>query len=446
MPYNLKTAEDILRAIKDDKIQIIDLRFTDLPGLWRKYSVPPSAFNPQSCEIQNGSMLIPDPASAFLDPFSEMPTLVLICNIRDALTGKTFAHDSRSIAQKAEAYLQKTQIGDTANFGLQFERFMFNGERSNESSNGDNSRVNTAELNLSAARWYQVPPDDSLAAVRAQIIAALERIGIEVKVPLYEITDHQDKIGMRVTTLTRMADNVMIYNYVVDHVARQHGMMEAFMPKPSVGNSGSGMLVHQSIWQGEQPLFAGDGYGGSSALMRHYIAGLLEHALAVLAICALMAKSNRRLMPGFEVPIKLDYSMHHSAGFGTPIGASNRKDKRVEFRCPHLSCNPYLAFAAMLMAGIDGFENRLYDLDPDEPIENFYHFFMRDQARTSLASDSLEELLNALEADHGFLLQGQVFTPEVIKAHLDYKRAHPQDNLRRAATLANSSSITNDNG
>jgi glutamine synthetase len=404
MSYNLNTTEDVLRAIKDEHIRMIDLWFTDLPGVWRKFSVPPSACNFEKCEFQNGNMLIvPEPASAFRDPFNEMPTLAMICNVSDL-------HDSRSVAQRAEGYLQKQQIGDTANFGVELEHFICVGEPSNKSPSAENYGINMAGSNLNGARRYQLPPAELLAPVRAQIIATLEKIGIEANPPLYEMsTEGPDRIHMRFTTLTRMADRVMICKHVVNHIVRQHGMIVVFRPKPSFSNNYAGMLVHQSIWQGDQPLFAGDGFGGSSALMRHYIAGLLEHALAVLAICGPMA-----------VPIKFRYSAHNSTGCRIPIELATRKGIRVEFRCPDWSCNPYLAFAAMLMAGIDGFENRLYNSDPDDPIESFYQ--LHGQTRISLAVGSPGELLNGLEADHAFLLQGQVFSPEMIKRYVDSKR------------------------
>ncbi len=324
MSYNLKTPEDVLRAIKDDKIQMIDLRFTDLSGLWQHCSVPPSVFGLESFEdgvgyggssirgfqeIQESDMLaIPDPASAFLDPFTERPVLVLICNIRDPVTGKSCTRDPRSIAQKAEAYLRTTQIGNTANFGLELEHFMFNEVRSDQSVNNDYYEAAAAGVNWSAPRRVgpgpvprpkegcPVPSADLLQAVRTQMVATLEQIGIKVEAPHHEVaTGGQGGIALRYASLTRMADNVMVYKYVAGNVARQCGMTAAFMPTPGFGDHGSGMRVHQSIWQGEQPLFAGDGYAGTSALMRHYIAGLLEHAPALLSICAPRANSYRRL-------------------------------------------------------------------------------------------------------------------------------------------------------
>ena len=456
MSYNLKTPEDVLRAIKDDKIQMIDLRFTDLSGLWQHCSVPPSVFGLESFEdgvgysgssirgfqeIQESDMLaIPDPASAFLDPFTEMPVLVLICNIRDPVTGKSCTRDPRSIAQKAEAYLQTMQIGNTANFGLELEHFMFNEVRNDQSANHDYYEAAAAGANWSAARRVgpgqghilrpkqgcPVPSADLLQDVRTQMVATLEQIGIKVGAPHHEVaTGGQGGIDMRYATLTRMADNMMVYKYVVENVARQCGMTATFMPRLRFGDHGSGMRVHQSIWQGEQPLFAGDGYAGTSALMRHYIAGLLEHAPALLSICAPRANSYRRLVPGFEAPANPGYSQrNHPAACRSPTDSPNPKAKRVEFRCPDSSCNPYLAFAAMLMAGIDGFHNRLYNVDPGEPIDRYIDGLpSREPARIPSASGSLEESLDALEADHAFLLKGEVFTSDVIETYIGCKGA-----------------------
>jgi glutamine synthetase len=249
---------------------------------------------------------------------------------------------------------------------------------------------------LSAARRSQVPSADVLEAISTQMVGTLGKIGIKVAAPHHDVsTSGQSKIDMRFATLTRMADNVMIYKYVVNNVARQHGMTATFTPKPSFSDSGSGMLVHQTIWQGKQPLFAGDGYAGSSALMRHYIAGLLEHALALLAICAPTANSDRHLMPGFKAPVKLGYAQRNSAGSRIPMDTPTPKARRVEFCCPDPSCNPYLAFAAILMAGIDGFHNRLYNLDPDEPIEKLYHLPRHEPASSPTSSNLLSRSLRA---------------------------------------------------
>ena len=461
MPYNGKTAEEVLKIIKDDKIEMVDLRFTDIPGLWQHFSVPPSALDLDSLadgvgfdgssirgfqEIQESDMLvIPDPTTAFLDPFTEVPTLVLTCNIRDPVSGQSYSRDPRHIAQKAETHLKGTGIGDTAYFGPELEHFVFNQVRYDQGTNYGFYEIEAIEANWNAAKrdgpslghklrpkegYFPVPPADVLQDARTEMVTTLERIGIPIEAHHHEVaTGGQGEIDMRFTTLTRMADNVMIYKYVVKNVARKRGMTATFMPKPLFGDNGSGMHVHQSIWQRERPLFAGEGYAGSSELMRRYIAGLLRHAPALLAICAPTVNSYRRLVPGFEAPVNLGYSQRNrSAACRIPMYSPSPKAKRVEFRCPDPSCNPYLAFAAMLMAGLDGVNNRL---DPGEPIDkNLYDLPPQELEKVPSAPGSLEEALDALEADHQFLLKGDVFTRDVIETHLSYKRSREVDEIR----------------
>jgi glutamine synthetase len=278
--------------------------------------------------------------------------------------------------------------------------------------------------------YFPVPPADTLQDARTSMTTTLERIGIPVEAHHHEVaTGGQGEIDMRFTTLTRMADNVMIYKYVVKNVARQRGMTATFMPKPLFGDNGSGMHVHQSVWKEAKPMFAGEGYAGSSSLMLHYIAGLLRHAPALIAICAPTVNSYRRLVPGFEAPVNLAYSQRNrSAACRIPMYSSDPKAKRVEFRCPDPSCNPYLAFAAMLMAGLDGIENRMA---PGEPMDkNLYDLPPEELDEVPTAPGSLEEALDALEADHQFLLKGDVFTGDVIETYIDYKRSHEVDEIR----------------
>jgi len=425
---------------------MIDLRFTDLSGLWQHFSLPPSVFDLESVErgvafdgwsirrpqgIMPGGMLaVPDPMSAFLDPFAEVPTLVLICSLCDAITGQIDTCDPRHIAQKAEAYLQTMQIGDTANFGLEFEHFVFDEVRSDLSTNLDHYETHAAEADWSTAHsdrpgrdhtprrredHFAAPPAGVLQDIRTQVVATLEKVGVKAEADHRTIAKNgQGEIGMRFATLTRMADNVMVFKYVVDNVARQRGMTGSFVLNSLFGDNGSGIRVHQSIWQGERPLFAGDGYAGSSALMRHYIAGLLEHAPALLEICAPIDAPYRRRVPGSEALVDLDCTQRNRpAECLIPTYSASPKAKRVGFRCGDPSCNPYLAFAAMLMAGIDGFHNRLYGIDPDEPIETLYDIPQPRPTKTGSP--------DALEDDHAFLLTGNVFTPDIIEAHLGSK-------------------------
>jgi glutamine synthetase len=439
MTYYLETPEDVLRAIKDEKIQMVDLRFTDVSGAWQQILVPVSetlqnrlGFDGSSTHcfdgIQENEMLVTHaPAAAFLNPFSEISTLVVICNIRDPIIGQNYTHDPRYIAQKAEAYLKKTQIGDTANFGLEFEHFVFNGLHNGQSSYYHSQEVVKDETNWSEAPhpgnilcpkqgYFSAPPAKMLQHFCTMMVTTLERIGITVEAERHELaTGAQAKIKMRFATLTHTADNLMIYNFVLENVISQLGMTASFMPNPLFSDGGSGLHVYQSIWQGGQPLFAGDGYAGSSALMRHYIAGLLEHAPALLAICASRVSHYRRLMPE-DSPVKLGHAQRDSsAGSRIPINSPNPHAKRVDFHYIDTLYNPYFAFAAMLMAGIDGFHNRLYSIDPDEPIEKLYDLPPQDPTKILSAPSSLNEPLDPPELDDDFLLQGDVFTPNVIE-------------------------------
>jgi glutamine synthetase len=460
MAIKCKTADDVLKIIKDSKIGMIDVRFTDLPGLWQHFSVPPSALNRDSFaegigfdgssirgfqEIQESDMLvIPDPTTAFLDPFTEMPTLVLICNVRDPVTGQTYSRDPRYIAQKAEAYLLATGIGDVSYFGPELEHFVFNGVRYDQGTNYGFYRIEAAEANWDAASsgpqlghklrpkegYFPVPPADLLQDARSEMVTLLEQIGIPIEAHHHEVaTGGQGEIDMRYANLTRMADNIMIYKYVVKNVSRRRGMTATFMPKPLFADNGSGMHVHQSIWKGGKPVFAGNGYAGSSEIMRHYIGGLLKHAAALCGVCAPTTNSYRRLVPGFEAPVNLAYSQRNrSAACRIPMYTADPKAKRIEFRCPDPSCNPYLAFAAMLMAGLDGVQNRIRPGDPLD--KNLYDLTPQEMAKVKSTPGSLEESLNALEADHQFLLKGDVYTRDVIDSYLGYKRTREVNEMR----------------
>jgi glutamine synthetase len=461
MSYDCKSADDVLKTIVEDKIEMVDLRFADVPGLWQHFSVPPRALDRDSFadgvgfdgssirgfqEIQESDMMVvPDPATAFLDPFTEAPTLVLICNIRDPVTGQSYSRDVRYVAQKAERYLQETAVGDAAYFGPELEHFVFNEVRYDQGTNYGYYEIDAVEANWNAANkngpslghklrpkegYFPVPPADALQDARTNMVSILEQLGIQVEAHHHEVaTGGQGEIDMRFAPLTRMADNVMIYKYVVKNVARKRGMTATFMPKPLLGDNGSGMHVHQSIWKGNQPIFAGGGYAGSSEVMRHYIGGLLKHAPALLAICAPTVNSYRRLVPGFEAPVNLGYSARNrSAACRIPMYSADPKSKRVEFRCPDPACNPYLAFAAMLMAGLDGVQKRI---DPGEAIDkNLYDLPPEERAKVPSAPASLEESLDALEADYQFLLEGDVFTRDMVETHLNYKRSREIDEIR----------------
>jgi glutamine synthetase len=423
--------EDVLRVVKDDNIKTIALRFTDLLGRWQKVEVRSSVLDPESMDrgiavsklsmnwirkIQKGDIwMIPDPSSAFLDPFSEVPTLIMICNIHDPAVEQRYSHDARSIAQRAERYLLDTDIGETARFGLRLEYFL--GPRTDNSLKAADTRQGTARVRsykLRSEVHLPAAPPGALEDIRVQIAATLANVGI--KLEANEIgTGGQSKIGVGLTSLTSMADNVMICKYVVENVVARRGMMATFMPPTD--NTGSGVSVYQGIWLGERPLFAGDGYAGTAALMRHYIAGLVAHAPALLAICSASDKSLHRLSPSLKAPVNLDYSrFNRSSTARGPISRSDCRPRFAEFRCPGLPGNPYLAFAAMLMAGIDGFHYRLYNVDRDEPLERLTLDELALGLGSTLRLGSTEELRKALEADRAFLLRGDVFKPYEINA------------------------------
>ena len=461
MALECKSPEDVLKVIKDQKVQMVDVRFTDLPGVWQHFSVPPGGvdaevfiegigFDGSSIrgfqEIHESDMLvIPDPTTAFFDPFTEARTLVLLCNVRDPVSGQMYSRDPRYIAQKAEAYLESTGVGDTAYFGPEAEFFVFDDVRYGQGTNYGFYRIDSSEgsWNSDAEEepnlghkprpkegYFPVPPSDSMQDARSQMVIALEDIGIAVEAHHHEVaTGGQGEIDMRYDSMTRMADNLMIYKYIVKNVARQRGMTATFMPKPLFDDNGSGMHTHQSLWKAGEPVFAGDGYAGSSEIMRYYIGGLLRHSPALLALCAPTVNSYHRLVPGFEAPVNIAYSQRNrSAACRIPMYSPSPKAKRIEFRCPDPSCNAYLAFSAMLMAGLDGIANRF---DPGDPMDkNLYDLPPEELAEIKSTPGSLGDALDALEADHDFLLKGEVFTQDVVEVYLDYKRTREVDEIR----------------
>jgi glutamine synthetase len=459
MTLNCSTADEVVRTIKDKTVQMVDLRFTDLPGTWQHFSVPPSAVDVDSItdgigfdgssirgfqEIQESDMLVvPDPTTAFLDPFTSVSTLALICNIKDPVTGQPYNRDARYIAQKAEAHLKQSGVGDTAYFGPEAEFFVFNQVRYDQGINyayheidsregiwnsGAEEAPNLGHKPRQKEGYFPVPPVDSLQDLRSEMVMTLESLGIQVEAHHHEVaTGGQGEIDMRFTTLTRMADHLMIYKYVIKNTARKHGMTATFMPKPLFEDNASGMHVHQSLWKATSNLFYSEKhYANLSDLGRHYIGGLLKHAWALCALCAPTTNSYRRLVPGYEAPINLVYSQRNrSACCRIPMYSSNPRAKRVEFRTPDPSCNGYLAFAAMLMAGLDGIQNRI---EPGQPIDkNLYDLPPAEAKAVKSTPGSLQQALDALEVDHAFVLRGDVFTKDVIETWLSYKRDREVD-------------------
>ncbi len=462
MTLGCSTPAEVMKAIRDEGVEIVDLRFTDVPGTWQHTSFPAASFDEDAIteglgfdgssirgfkQIQESDMLLmPDPTSAFIDPFFEHRTMVLICDIKDPVTKEFYSRDPRGIAKKAEAYLRSSGIGEKAFFGPEAEFFVFNDVRYGQETNYGTYEVDSVEGHWNSAAdegpnlgykirakegYFPCPPSDTLQDLRSEMALVMQRLGIHVECHHHEVaTAGQCEIDMRFDTLLRMADSLMKYKYVVKNVARQNGMTATFMPKPLYGDNGSGMHVHQSIWGADQPLFADEaGYAGLSQIARWYIGGLLRHAPAILAFAAPTTNSYRRLVPGFEAPVNLAWSMRNrSAACRIPMYSESPKAKRVEFRCPDPSCNPYLAFSAMLMAGLDGIRNKI---DPGDPVDkNIYDLPPEEAAEIKKVPGQLSEAIAALEADHEFLLEGDVFTADFVEAYIDYKRSSELDPIR----------------
>jgi glutamine synthetase len=462
MTLGCTTPAEVMKAIRDQGVEIVDLRFVDVPGTWQHTSFPAAAvdegnlaegfgFDGSSIrgfkQIHESDMLLmPDCSTAFIDPFFEHKTLVLICDVMDPVTREFYSRDPRGIAKRAEEYLKRTGIGDRAFFGPEAEFFVFNDVRFGQSVNYGTYQIDSVEGHWNSLTdegpnlgykirpkegYFPVPPTDTLQDLRSEMALIMRQIGIDVECHHHEVaTAGQCEIDMRFDTLLRMADHLMKYKYVVKNVARRHGVTATFMPKPLYGDNGSGMHVHQSIWKGDSPLFADPaGYAGLSQIARWYIGGLLKHAPAILAFAAPTTNSYRRLVPGYEAPVNLAWSMRNrSAACRIPMYSHSPKAKRVEFRCPDPSCNPYLAFAAMLMAGLDGIRNRI---DPGEPVDkNIYDLPPEEAAAIRKVPGQLQEAIAALEQDHDFLLEGEVFSADFIESYIDYKRSAEIDPIR----------------
>jgi len=458
-----RSPQEVIRLAREEGIEIVDLRFCDLPGLMQHFSVPVHELSEDSFEEgfgfdgssirgfqeihESDMLLVPDANTAVIDPFREHKTLNLNCFVRDPVTGEDYSRDPRYIARKAELYLRSTGIADTAYFGPEAEFFIFDDVRFHQDQHSGLYAVDSIEGIWNAARpenpnlgykprykegYFPVPPMDHFQDLRSEMILEMERMGIEIEVHHHEVaTAGQAEIDMKFDTLLSMADKLMLYKYIVKSVARRAGRTATFMPKPLYADNGSGMHTHQSLWKDGQPLFYSEqGYAGISDLARWYIGGLLKHAPAVLAFAAPTTNSYKRLIPGFEAPVNLVYSQRNrSAACRIPLYSQSPKAKRIEFRCPDPSCNPYLAFPAMLMAGLDGIMNRI---EPPDPVDkDLYDLPPEEMAGIPQVPGSLEESLNALEADNEFLRSGDVFTEDVIESWLSYKRTKEVDELRQ---------------
>ena len=464
------TPEEVLQFAKEQGAKMVDFKFVDLPGTWQHFSVPlreleeetfieGKPFDGSSVRgfqtIDTSDMLIiPDPATAIMDPFTAVPTLSLICNIAHPGPGgrkKPYSRDPRYIASKAEAYLRSSGIAETSYFGPESEFFIFDNVRFSSTSNVQYAEVDAEEAPWNSGRnggtpnlghrmrvkegYFPVAPNDTLQDIRSEMTLLLEDLGVPVEAQHHEVgAAGQAEIDIRFNTLLKTADNVMLYKYVVKNTARKHGKSVTFMPKPVFGDNGSGMHVHQSLWKGEKPLFYdGEGYAGLSQLARYYIGGLLTHAPALMAIVASTTNSYKRLVPGFEAPVNLVFSKgNRSAAVRIPL-TECPSAKRIEFRPPDPTANPYIAFSALLMAGLDGIRRQI---EPSEhgygPVDrDLYHLSKEESREIRSVPGSLYDALDALEDDHAFLLEGDVFTTDVLEHYVDLKRAQADEvNLR----------------
>ncbi|PIQ87381.1 MAG: type I glutamate--ammonia ligase [Candidatus Omnitrophica bacterium CG11_big_fil_rev_8_21_14_0_20_45_26] len=457
------TPQEIKRFIEKNKIQVVDFKFNDLPGMWQHFSIPASDLTEGSVweegigfdgssirgfkKIQESDMILkPDPTSAVVDPIYQHPTLSLICDIYDPVTKEPYTRNPRYIAKKAEEYLVKTKIANMSYWGPEAEFFIFDDVHFSQSENQAHYFVDSVEGSWNTGRsenpnlgykprykegYFPVPPHDTLQDIRSEIMLTLRKVGVPVEVHHHEVASGgQCEIDIRYAPLTKMADNLLMYKYVIKNIARRHGKVATFMPKPIFKDNGSGMHVHQSLWKDSTNLFYdGKGYALISDLCKWYIGGLLKHAPALCAIIAPTTNSYKRLVPGYEAPVNLVYSARNrSAACRIPMYSSNPKAKRIEFRTPDPSCNPYLAFSALLMAGLDGIQNKI---DPGQAVDkNLYDLSPEQKQGIKSVPSSLDEALNNLEADHEFLLKGDVFTKDVIETWIQYKRECEADPVR----------------
>jgi len=462
-----KNASEAIKYIKDNEIEFVDVRFMDLPGVMQHFNIPAKAFNDSVFEdglmfdgssirgfqaIHESDMkLVPDVTTAFIDPFREAKTLAMNFSIRDPFTNEPYSRDPRNVAAKAEAFLKASGIADTVYFGPEAEFYIFDNVRYDNQPQGSFFKIDSIEAAWNTGReedggnlgyktpfkggYFPVPPVDHFADLRDLISSTLIEVGFEVERAHHEVgTAGQAEINYKFNSLLNAADQVMLFKYIVKNVAFLNGHSATFMPKPMFGDNGSGMHCHQSLWKDGKPLFYDEkGYAGLSDTARWYIGGLLKHAPSLLAFTNPTVNSYHRLVPGFEAPVNLVYSQRNrSAAIRIPITGSNPKAKRIEFRVPDPACNPYLAFAAMMMAGIDGVKNRI---EPPAPVDKDLYELPPDEAKSvPQVPGSLHEVLEALEKDKDYLTAGGVFTPDLIDTWIDYKRSKEVDPIRLRPT------------
>jgi glutamine synthetase len=444
---------EVLAMCREKEVKAVDLRFADFLGAWQHFTIPVQKLEEDTFEDglgfdgssirgwqainESDMLLVPVPDTAVVDPFATIPTLSIICNIQDPITREDYSRDPRNVARKAVNYLKGTGIADTCFIGPEAEFFVFDDVRFDQNAHEGYFHVDSVEAEWNRGReelpnlgyklrhkegYFPCPPSDQLMDIRNEMMLTMIQAGIDVEAQHHEVaTAGQCEIDMRFQELVRMADQMCLYKYIVRNVARRHGKTVTFMPKPLYGDNGSGMHTHISLWKEGHPLFAGSGYAGLSEMALHAMGGILRHAPALLAITNPTTNSYKRLVPGYEAPVNLAYSQRNrSASCRIPMYSASPKTKRIEFRCPDPTCNPYLAFAAILLAAIDGIQNKI---NPGPPLDrDIYDLPPEELAKVPKAPGSLDEALAALERDHDFLLRGDVFTEDVIATWIRFKR------------------------
>lgn len=452
--------KEVLEYAKKNDVRQLDMRFTDIPGILQHISYPINMLTADSMEEgfgidgssirgwaainESDMLLIPDASTIYIDPFSEVTTMVMTGDVIDPITRQHYDRDPRWIAKKAELFLQNSGVADTAYFGAEAEFFIFDNIRFDQNAHSGYYFIDAEEGRWNTGRekdnlgyrprykegYFPVPPTDHYQDLRSEMVQTMIQCGLNIECHHHEVaTGGQCEIDQRFDTLVKSADNMMLYKYIIRNVAYQYGKTATFMPKPLFGDNGSGMHTHQSLWKGGVPLFAGENYAGLSQTALWYIGGLLKHARALAAIIAPTTNSYKRLVPGYEAPVNLAYSSRNrSAAIRIPMYSASPKSKRVEFRPPDPAANPYMAFAAMMMAGLDGV---LHKIDPGQPLDkDIYDLHPEELKKVPSMPASLEEALEALEDDHGFLLKGDVFSEELIETYISYKKKAEADAIR----------------
>jgi len=454
------TPQEVLAMCREQGIQAVDLRFMDFPGLWQHFTIPVDKLEEDTFEDglgfdgssirgwqeinESDMLLIPQPDTAFIDPFTMLPTLCMICNIQDPITREDYSRDPRNVARKAVSHLQSTGIADRCLIGPEAEFFIFDDIRFDQTPNcgfffidsieGEWNRGTDEGPNLGyklrhKEGYFPVPPADQMMDIRNEMMQTMIDCGLDVECQHHEVgTAGQSEIDLKYNHMVQMADDMCLYKYIVKNVATKYGKTVTFMPKPIFSDNGSGMHTHISFWKAEQPLFAGNGYAGLSDEALYAIGGILKHAPALLAFTNPTTNSYKRLVPGYEAPVNLAYSQRNrSAACRIPMYSPNPRAKRIEFRCPDPSSNPYLAFSALLMAALDGIQNKIH---PGEPLDkDIYDLEPEELAKVPTTPGSLAAALDALAQDHEFLLRGDVFTQDVINTWISYKKENEVDAL-----------------